>query len=186
MTAAQKSKRRFLWWGLGVLVVLGVIGALAPDEPATTRPVATAPTATTTTRAAVKPAAIKPKPKPVVYSAITARQWKQIAKNPDTHIGQHVTIYGVVTQFDGATGDATFLADVDGRRHRKEYGYYGYDINTLMTGDPADLADLVEGDVFAAKVTVAGSESYDTQIGGNTTVPTLVVESIRVTGEETP
>ncbi len=52
----------------------------------------------------------------------------------------------------------------------------------MLTGDEAKLADFAEGDVFKATVTVVGSFSYETQIGGNTTVPMLTVNSIRRIG----
>jgi hypothetical protein len=40
----------------------------------------------------------------------------------------------------------------------------------------------VQDDLFKAEVVVAGSLSYDTQIGGSTTVPLLLVTKITVTG----
>ncbi|HEY3006623.1 MAG TPA: hypothetical protein VGJ63_00970, partial [Micromonosporaceae bacterium] len=49
------------------------------------------------------------------------------------------------------------------------------------SGDTA-LANLVENEPFTANVTVVGSYSYATQIGGNTTVPLLEVDSISITG----
>ena len=86
-------------------------------------------------------------------------------------------VYGVVTQFDAATGDEGFRANADGVRHAEPYDY---ETNTIFAGDPSDLANLVEDDEFRANVTVTGSYSYDTQIGGNTTAPQLSVESIQV------
>ena len=53
-------------------------------------------------------------------------------------------------------------------------------------GDADDLSDVVEDDVFKATVTVLGSYSYDTQIGGNTTVPHLQINKIKVIGNNTP
>ena len=52
------------------------------------------------------------------------------------------------------------------------YGYFDGE-NTLLTGSAKQLDDLVEDDVFRASVTVLGKIDYDTQIGGNTTVPLL-------------
>ena len=40
------------------------------------------------------------------------------------------------------------------------------------------------GDLFVAEVTVTGSYTYDTQIGGSTTVPLVAVHTISVTGHE--
>ena len=44
-----------------------------------------------------------------------------------------------------------------------------------VTGNTKQLDDLVEDDVFRASVTVLRKIDYDTQIGGNTTVPLLEV-----------
>jgi hypothetical protein len=54
--------------------------------------------------------------------------------------------------------------------------------NTLLTGSAKQLDDLVEDDVFRASVTVLGKMDYDTQIGGNTTVPLLEVNNLKVIG----
>ena len=93
-----------------------------------------------------------------------------MVKKPDAFIGKRFIIYGEVTQFDAATGEDAFLADT-AHKNTTEYGYFDGE-NTMLTGDASDLSDVVENDVFKATVTVLGSHSYDTQIGGNTTVPT--------------
>jgi deoxyhypusine synthase len=125
---------------------------------------------------------VAPKPKPVVYKKISARQWKLIAKSPDSHIGERLIIHGRVTQFDAATGTDAFRADVDGIKHRPTYGFVDYPSNVVLSGDESALADLVEDDLFTARVTVTGSLTYDTQIGGQTTVPQLQIASLSVTG----
>jgi hypothetical protein len=67
--------------------------------------------------------------------------------------------------------------------HPIKYGYADYDTNTVLSATSASiLNDLVQDDVFKAEVTVLGSYSYDTQIGGSTTVPSLAVTKITVTG----
>lgn len=86
-------------------------------------------------------------------------------------------MYGRVTQFDAATGTDTFRADV---AHRRMAEKYDYETNTMLSGSESDLANLVEDDIFRANVMVLGSYSYDTQIGGSTTVPLLQVDSIKV------
>lgn len=144
----------------------------------TNKPTAPKPAATTTKPVPTKTAA----PKPVVYKKLTAREWAKIAKSPDSHAGEAYIVYGVVTQFDSATGDEQFRADVDGVKHTPSYGYVDYPTNTLMTNISGDVSDLVEDDLFTAKVVVVGAFSYDTQIGGETTVPQLSVISISVTG----
>ncbi|MBM2621062.1 hypothetical protein JIG36_36735 [Actinoplanes sp. LDG1-06] len=146
-----------------------------PTTPATTTP--TTPPPTTKAAATAAPTTKAPKPKPITFKRLSAREWKKIAKTPDDYIGKTYVVYGVVTQFDAATGPDGFRADADGVRHRDEYDY---DTNSLFLGDAALLADLVEDDQFVAKVTVAGSYSYDTQIGGSTTAPQFYVASIQV------
>lgn len=115
--------------------------------------------------------------------AITARAWLLIAKNPDAHEGRRIVVYGEVTQFDSATGSSGFRANVDGVVHPIKYGYADYETNTVLGAGPGvSLADVVQDDIFKAEATVVGSYSYDTQIGGSTTVPMLLITKITVTG----
>lgn len=118
----------------------------------------------------------------ISHKAVDARGWLQIAKNLDSHVGDCVIVYGVVTQFDAATGSGAFRADADGVKQVPEYGYVNYPTNTLMTSGEADLSDVVEDDLFTAQVTVLGSYTYDTQLGGHTTAPKLRIDAINVTG----
>jgi hypothetical protein len=111
---------------------------------------------------------------------VSKRQWAKIVKKPESYKGDKYIIYGQVTQFDSATGDDNFLADT-AHRNTMSYGYFEGE-NTLLTGSAKQLDDLVEDDVFRASVTVLGKMDYDTQIGGNTTVPLLEVNSIKVVG----
>ncbi|MEE3922104.1 hypothetical protein V2I01_38875 [Micromonospora sp. BRA006-A] len=129
------------------------------------------------TSAAPSPRKTAAPPKPPSYKTLTARQWKLIAKNPDGHIGEHYVVYGRVTQFDAATGTDTFRADV---AHRRMADEFDYETNTMLSGSGSDLENLVEDDTFRANVMVLGSFSYDTQIGGSTTVPLLQIDSIKV------
>lgn len=120
---------------------------------------------------------------PLVYQALTAHAWAEIAKDPDSHAGEAYIVYGEVTQFDAATGSSAFRADVGGtRQYPDEFGFVSYPTNTVLDGDTATLGPVVEKDLFTARITVTGSLSYDTQIGGSTTVPELQVSSITVTG----
>jgi hypothetical protein len=66
-------------------------------------------------------------------------------------------------------------------RNTRSYGFFDGE-NTLLTGSAKQLDDLIEDDVFRASVTVLGKMDYDTQIGGNTTVPLLEVNSLKVIG----
>ena len=109
---------------------------------------------------------------------VSSRTLAKIVKNPDKYKGKVLVVYGQVTQFDSATGTDTFLADV-ANRNTMSYGYFDGE-NAMFTGKESKLDDLVEDDVFHATVTVTGSFSYDTQIGGNTTVPLFLVNQIKV------
>jgi hypothetical protein len=120
----------------------------------------------------------KPKPEPVQAVHVSKRQWAKIVKKPESYKGDRYIIYGQVTQFDSATGDDNFLADT-AHRNTMSYGFFDGD-NALLTGSAEQLDDLVEDDVFRASVTVLGKIDYDTQIGGNTTVPLLEVNSLKV------
>jgi hypothetical protein len=121
----------------------------------------------------------KPQPKPAARK-VTERQWAKVVKNPDKYKGKRYIIYGQVNQFDSATGDSNFLADT-AHRNTTSYSYFEGE-NSWMEGKASKLEDLVEEDVFKATVTVIGSYSYDTQAGGNTTVPHLQVDAIKQIG----
>lgn len=192
--------------GLGVgggIVALALFGSLLPDDNTTltTTPAAddsttssapaAKPSSSTSSSAAAKPAtsspaatpkpstSAKPKPPPkTVYRKVTAREWKKIAKNPDAHVGETIVVYGSVTQFDSITGADTFRADISGTR--QEYAF-DYDTNSILSALTATtLADLVEDDEFRAKVTIMGTQEYETTLGGKLTVPVLLVDSITV------
>ncbi|MGC3993500.1 MAG: hypothetical protein QM779_05135 [Propionicimonas sp.] len=124
----------------------------------------------------------EPEPAKTSYKILSSRGFKLLAKDPDSYIGKTYIIHGEVTQFDSATGTDTFRADTGPKKLRISYGFVDYEQNSILTGDKSKLKKLVEGDCFNAKVTVLGSYSYDTQIGGNTTVPLFEVDSISVYG----
>ncbi|WP_169649734.1 DUF2510 domain-containing protein [Rhodococcus sp. HNM0569] len=117
---------------------------------------------------------------PATYEQLTERDFALIAKNPNAAVGRKVVVYGRVTQFDAATGLGQFLARTS---PFVPDSVYDYDQNTLIVGDSASLIqDVVEGDLVTMHAEVLGSFSYDTQAGGNTTVPKLQVNLIEVTG----
>ncbi|MFZ0530933.1 MAG: hypothetical protein WAL91_10385, partial [Propionicimonas sp.] len=116
------------------------------------------------------------------YKTLSGRQFKLLVKDPDAYIGKTYVIYGEVTQFDAATGTDTFRADTGPKKLRISYGYVDYPQNSFLSGTESKLKKLVQGDCFKAKVTVLGSFSYDTQAGGNTTVPLFEVNAISVYG----
>lgn len=151
---------------------------LTPTPSPTTAPSPSAtpsPTPSPTKEAVVTP----PKPVPVVYATLTARQWQLIAKHPDAYAGDHYVVYGVVTQFDSATGTSGFRANVDGVRHTDDFDYT---TNTILAGDETILESVVQDDMFVARITVEGAFEYETQIGGKTIAPQLQIDSITVYG----
>jgi hypothetical protein len=115
---------------------------------------------------------------PKKYAHLSARSFKLLVKNPDSYADKTYYIYGEITQFDAATGTDTFRADVGPKKLKTSYGYVFYPQNAMLTGDESSLSKFVENDLFIAKVTVVGAYSYDTQIGGSTTVPSFHVDSI--------
>lgn len=172
---APPRRRTWPWvlgGALGVLVLLVVLAAIAGPSPASSGGTATS-------------AGGSSRPTPVQLGpaeAITAREWQLIAKDPAAHVGERIVVYGVVTQFDTATGTKAFRANVDGVEHKPEYGFADYVTNTILTGDEALLASIVQDDLFKAEVTVAEPISYDTAIGGSTTAPSLTVTKIDLIG----
>ena len=85
-----------------------------------------------------------------------------------------------MTEFDPATDADRFLADTAHKDSTSSGSFDGQ--ATLLTGDEADLSNLVADDVFRAVVTVNGSSDYDTQTGENITVPHLKVNKLKVVG----
>ncbi|MGW2626934.1 hypothetical protein [Micromonospora taraxaci] len=151
--------------------------ATSPTSATPVAPTTAAPTSAAPTSAIPSPTKTAPPPKPPSYKTLTERQWKLIAKNPDGYLGKTYVVYGRVTQFDAATGTDSFRADV---AHRRMAEKYDYETNTILNGSESDLDNLVEDDIFRANVTVLGSFNYDTQIGSETTVALLQVDSIKV------
>lgn len=116
---------------------------------------------------------------PADYAVISERDWALITKDPDAHIGEKIVLFAQVTQFDSATGTDTFRANaaVD------QLEYWSLDgTNTIFVGDEELLGPVVQGDIVKVYATVLGSLSYETQIGGNTTVPSIAVGLIEVIG----
>jgi hypothetical protein len=185
---------------VAVFVLLGVIGQLtgasapaaasllpttqAADVPIQTEavteteaPTATLPPATLAPIVTAKP---PPAPPPPSYATLSSRQWARLVKSPDNYIGDTYRIWACITQFDAATGDDTFRAQGS---YKKETYWYSDGDNALFTGDSSDLADFVQDDIVVMNVTVLGSYTYDTQIGGSTTVPSFIVDKISRKGD---
>ena len=155
-------------------------------------------TSPTTTMAAKSPAAIEAEQTavaaaraaetarmdPATYEVISPREYALLVKNPDAAKGRKIIIYGYVTQFDAATGTYGFRANTAATPGTD---WYDYDVNTVVSapaGQSNILTNVVEDDFVTMHVEVVGSYSYDTQIGGNTTVPQFQVNIINVTAHK--
>lgn len=116
------------------------------------------------------------------YRKIDDRTWALVAKDPKSHVGEKYVIYGKVTQFDAATGTSTFRANTGGEQQEQSYNY---DVNTMINAaDPAKVADIVADDLVKMYVRVTGALTYDTAIGGSTTVPQAVINSHELLGHD--
>lgn len=108
---------------------------------------------------------------------VSKRQLAQVFKDPDSHAGEMFKVWGEVMQFDAATGTDSFLA-YTAHTDTRSYGIFDGE-SAFFTGDESALSKFVEEDLFVATVKVNGSLSYDTQIGGNTTVPEFQILRIK-------
>ncbi len=149
------------------LVAAGRTAADAGEAPSATAAPTPKPTAKPT------PA---PTPKPVAYAKLNERGWKRLVKNPDAYTGRRYVLYACIWQFDGATGPGQFLATAS---YRKPPYWWVDSENAAFNGDPSQLDAFVEDDVVWMQVVSLGSYSYDTQAGGNTTVPAFEVVRIK-------
>lgn len=174
------------WVGiiLGVLFLLcgsiAAIGATTSSEPIdqpvtsveTTRPTE-APQGEVVKAAPVKPSKVAVTP--AKFEKVSVRQWKKVSKNPEAYKGKRYVVYGVVTQFDGMTGDDNFRASVDGVNRVDSWEYQ---VNSILQGTSTLFDDLVTDDEFRAHIEVVGEFEYETMMGGNTAVPWLRVVKI--------
>lgn len=111
---------------------------------------------------------------------MTARELARLAKKPDSYLGDTMVVWGKVTQFDAATGTCIFRANIG---HANMASEWDYEYNSiLVSGDGEEdcpkLDDIVTDDEVKITAVSMGSYSYDTQVGGNTTVPMFKVEKI--------
>lgn len=168
---------------IGVLYFLGRQGEAPDGIAAATQAPTRQPTAAPSITVIIPdvPAA-KPATTPAAgteYAKLSDRDWQLLVKSPDAKAGNAYFVWACITQFDAATGPEGFLAQASNAK--REYWYTDGD-NAVFTGTAAQLADFVEHDVVAARVISNGSYSYDTQAGGNTTVPAFEVQAISAEG----
>ncbi len=164
---------------LGLLVALVVVSACGGAATTTQQPaINQAPaTADPGSGGGTTEEVTTPEPEislPKSHAKVTERNWKKIVKAPDDYTGKGYQLWACITQFDAATGDDSFLGNASFKKLK--YWYQGE--NAYFTGEPRALIDVVEDDVVVMNVVGLGSYSYDTQIGGNTTVPAFLVTKI--------
>lgn len=110
-----------------------------------------------------------------------------IVKNPDAVKGQTFVMVVNITQFDAATGACNFRGYWD--NEPREYNFeYGGD-NALFTSGNGDtdcpvFDGIDQNDTIRVWATSLGSFSYDTQVGGSTTVPSFDVLRAEVLKKE--
>lgn len=152
------------------------------DQPATEDEPATTPTTTTPAEPTEEPsptptAAPTASPDLSTYEELDERSLAQIVKAPDDHIGRQVIVYGAITQLDAATGKCFVRISI---AHAPQDAWYDYEHNSVgFAGDGESdcpvLDPFVADDEVKLWITIGGSISYDTQIGGSTTVPAYLI-----------
>ena len=111
------------------------------------------------------------------YSAIGEREYGVLARNPDAEKGRRIVVYGYVTQFDSATGNAMFRANTSAIKSER---WYDFDQNTIVTFDPASGGDVIERDIVTLYAEIAGNRSYTTTLGASETALALKANIIDV------
>lgn len=115
------------------------------------------------------------------FVEVDDRTLASIAKDPASHEGATLTIYGYVSQFDSDTGRCTMRVSVSAAQRAS---WIDYEHNSLAySGDGEDdcpaLDQVVAEDVVKMNVVLQGGKSYNT-LGGSTTVPYFEVIDIQV------
>lgn len=113
---------------------------------------------------------------PTTYTELAERDLQVVIKDPEAAAGQKYVVYGEVTQLDAATGDSSMRVNATATPDPMAFG----DNVVVNVRDPALLRPVVAGDSVKLFVTVAGALSYDTQIGGRTTVPEFTAAIVEV------
>ena len=110
------------------------------------------------------------------YRKLTKRDWQRLVKAPDRFLRKCYKLFACISQYDAATGEDTFLAQASNERQRL---WFTYGDAVVVVSAPSRFRTLVEDDIVKMKVMAYGSLSYDTQRGGNTTVPLFWADSIK-------
>ena len=115
------------------------------------------------------------------YEEIDERALAQIVKAPDDHIARQVVLYGRITQLDAATGKCFVRISVS---HAAQTT--GTTTSTTPSASPGTASRTALLDPFVADdevklwVTIGGSLSDDTQIGGSATVPAYLIHEMEL------
>jgi hypothetical protein len=115
------------------------------------------------------------------FDKLDKRTFAQLAKNPDAFIGTNLITYGVVTQFDSATGKCAMRLNT---AHTSAEFSFDYDNNTLAISGDAEsvcpvLDPVVQDDHVKLWATVLGAYEYETAIGGTATAILLDVHKVQ-------
>ena len=112
-----------------------------------------------------------------IHGNPTNYSYKQLNKNAYSLKGQRIVHTACVFQFDGATGPKQFLG---------EWTNMGYNVWTdlvqVKLPNARIGANAYEGDLVKITGYILGNYSYDTQGGGNKTVPSIMVTTLSVVG----
>lgn len=118
---------------------------------------------------------------PANYQQVSDRSWSLVERDPESHEGEEFVLYGRVTQADAITGSS--IIRVDTSATQKSRAFY-YDVNTMVNaGESGVFDDVVGDDLIKLLVTVDGSMSYETAIGGSTTAVEVTAYDIDVIGQ---
>jgi hypothetical protein len=99
------------------------------------------------------------------YHALAPRDFALLVRDPDSHVGEKVVIYGKISQFDAATGKNEFRGDT-GPLAPGEGDAYSQ--NTYLVAPVAGtVANVVEKDQLRMFAEVMGSYTYDTTTNGH-------------------
>ena len=174
-----------------IVVYVTPAPTLAPTPAPTAAPTATPvitpePTAEPTPEPTPEPT-LEPTPEPtpaptpaISYTKLTSRAFALLVKNPDRYTGKGYYLWGCISQFDAATGDDSFRAQTS---YARIEWWWSDGENVFFTGSADRLSQFVANDIVYMKVISLGSYSYDTQNGGNTTVPMFQVLTISRKGD---
>lgn len=110
------------------------------------------------------------------YTSLSKRDWQRLVKSPDKYSGKRYRVWACITQFDAATGDEAFRGNASYKRQKE---WFLDTDNAIFTGDAERLDPFVADDIVSMRVIGGGSLSYETTIGGETTVPVFEVVTIK-------